>query len=718
MIDLTRFQGEIPRVHPRMLPPGFAQASTNVKFENGALTPYRQPKILDAASDVVGTGADSIYKAPEGWLWWTNDVDVVQGPVAQDRLYYTGNGAPKIRVAGTPYNLAITAPSAKAEAAIKPNSEYLTVENREVLLRQDRTAKTSSGSVVTVSVAYNTATVIIAHPTGLTVNQAQSLVNSLKYRNGNTGAYVVPSLKLIRLIRIKDNGGQQYDSNRNPIGSDTRALDDIGTTVKVAGTTLDYSFPTPVAQSSTDETGQNDPPTLAVTGLAPSYNAGDAAVSLFSGCSISTIESGQMILELRLTVENLANGAIDPKTSETLVYSYTYVSQFDEESAPAPLSNQILWSPGQGIRLSGLAASSQTPRINRKRIYRSQTSATGATDLYLIGEIDNNTGIFDDVPDTTPLQEPIPSLDYDMPPDDLSGLVTMPNGIMAAFVGRTLYFCEPYRPHAWPQKYTLKTDFSIVGLATAGATLVVMTKGCPYIVQGTHPDNMRMERIEVNYPCNAKRSIVDLGYSVAYSTSEGLVQVDQSGARLVTRGLFTQRQWNDLAPSTFICSQHQGRYIISHDDVGTPVKRRCTVIDMTGEMPFVIRTSWRPRCFFFEIGTGRLFFHNSGNVYEFDSQYGPYEQMRWRSQPFLMPSAINLGAILLNVDKVAKSHRVICHLYADGRKVSSTPEINKIARLPSGYRAVTFEVEIVGNAQVTGIHLARTIDEMLQRENV
>ena len=32
---------------------------------------------------------------------------------------------------------------------------------------------------------------------------------------------------------------------------------------------------------------------------------------------------------------------------------------------------------------------------------------------------------------------------------------------------------------------------------------------------------MRMERIEVNYPCNAKRSIVDLGYSVAYSTSEG-----------------------------------------------------------------------------------------------------------------------------------------------------------------------------------------------------
>ena len=63
-----------------------------------------------------------------------------------------------------------------------------------------------------------------------------------------------------------------------------------------------------------------------------------------------------------------------------------------------------------------------------------------------------------------------------------------------------------------------------------------------------HPDNMRMERIEVNYPCNAKRSIVDLGYSVAYSTSEGLVQVDQSGARLVTRGLFTQRQWNDLAP--------------------------------------------------------------------------------------------------------------------------------------------------------------------------
>ena len=113
-----------------MLPPGFAPGLDQRQIRERCADAHRQPKILDAASDVVGTGADSIYKAPEGWLWWTNDVDVVQGPGRWDRLYYTGNGAPKIRVAGTPITSRSPHPSAKAEAAIKPNSEYLTVENR------------------------------------------------------------------------------------------------------------------------------------------------------------------------------------------------------------------------------------------------------------------------------------------------------------------------------------------------------------------------------------------------------------------------------------------------------------------------------------------------------------------------------------------------------------------------------------------------------------
>ncbi|MGL1400235.1 hypothetical protein ACSTI4_24935, partial [Vibrio parahaemolyticus] len=76
---------------------------------------------------------------------------------------------------------------------------------------------------------------------------------------------------------------------------------------------------------------------------------------------------------------------------------------------------------------------------------------------------------------------------YNPPPAGLRGLTAMPNGMMAAFDGKDLYFCEPYLPHAWPASYTLTTDFPIVGLGAFGTSLVVMTTGNLYLVSGTAP---------------------------------------------------------------------------------------------------------------------------------------------------------------------------------------------------------------------------------------
>jgi hypothetical protein len=56
-------------------------------------------------------------------------------------------------------------------------------------------------------------------------------------------------------------------------------------------------------------TGVNDAPTLTATGGTPTYTENGAAVDLFSGVSIGTIEAGQTITGLTLTVSNLADGA-------------------------------------------------------------------------------------------------------------------------------------------------------------------------------------------------------------------------------------------------------------------------------------------------------------------------------------------------------------------------------------------------------------------------
>lgn len=56
-------------------------------------------------------------------------------------------------------------------------------------------------------------------------------------------------------------------------------------------------------------TGVNDAPTLAANGGAPTFTENGSGVDLFGGVSVGTAESGQTIVQLVLTVTNVADGA-------------------------------------------------------------------------------------------------------------------------------------------------------------------------------------------------------------------------------------------------------------------------------------------------------------------------------------------------------------------------------------------------------------------------
>lgn len=66
----------------------------------------------------------------------------------------------------------------------------------------------------------------------------------------------------------------------------------------------------------------------------------------------------------------------------------------------------------------------------------------------------------------------------------LNGIINLPNGMVAGFLGRDIYFCEPYRPFAWPENYIQTIDDPVVGLGRMDTTLAVLTTGNPYFIQG------------------------------------------------------------------------------------------------------------------------------------------------------------------------------------------------------------------------------------------
>lgn len=257
----------------------------------------------------------------------------------------------------------------------------------------------------------------------------------------------------------------------------------------------------------------------------------------------------------------------------TYVYLYTYVSTFGtikEESGPSPASAAVTLTSGQGTTVGGFTNAPTTAagyNITAMRIYRSISDGSGNFNYAFVTEIAITpaTGVpasasYLDILSATQLGAALPSLTWSQPPDALQGLVAMANGILAGFVGNTVYFSEPYYPHAWPSSYALTVPHNIVGLGAFGNMLVVATDKFPYVIGGTTPDSMSQERLPLPEPCVSKRSIVSDEYGVTYASPNGLVSIGSGQRGIITQKLFRRDEWQTYTPSSLIAAIYDGKY--------------------------------------------------------------------------------------------------------------------------------------------------------------
>lgn len=95
-IDIVSMRGEMPRVLPHMLPDGFATLASNCHFRFGVITPASDD---EKSSVTFGIKLETIFQyRQDKWFTWSEVVDAVRSPVAQDaygRVYYTDGKYPK-----------------------------------------------------------------------------------------------------------------------------------------------------------------------------------------------------------------------------------------------------------------------------------------------------------------------------------------------------------------------------------------------------------------------------------------------------------------------------------------------------------------------------------------------------------------------------------------------------------------------------------------------
>lgn len=443
------------------------------------------------------------------------------------------------------------------------------------------------------------------------------------------------------------------------------------------------------------------------------YITGDGVPKLWDGTAFRTLALPAPTALPSVTPAG--HPSEDDAVAESTVFAYTWVTDLGEESPPSPLSGAFSMTSTEGATIGGFDNAWPTGRgVEKIRIYRSQTSLSGNTTLHFVAEFTiadpQNIGSYVHDPASEPINEEISTADYDVPPDDLEGIIAMPNGMLVAFSGRELCFCEPFQPHAWPIKYRLKVDYPIMGLAAFSTMLAIVTTGTPYRAEGTHPELVQMERIEANLPCVAKRSVVDLGYAAVYASTEGVAMITAQGAQNITGGVLTKEQWDALTPSGFVAVRWQGRYMVSHQPVGAGT-RQLSIFDFRGEAPYITTSPVAALDLVEDITTAKVYaLTGARSIVEYDGDTTQEATAIWRSKLFQPTYPMSFGVAHVQGDASAlasPSHAL--RVYADGVLKHTSSALNEAIRLPSGFRSRNWEIEIEGNASINRVVLAEDL---------
>jgi hypothetical protein len=415
-----------------------------------------------------------------------------------------------------------------------------------------------------------------------------------------------------------------------------------------------------------------------------------------------------------VTLSPSASENINTEVPQSRSYIFTYVSYYGEEgvNCDAEAAQVVDVHTDQTVILDFPLNPSGAYNLLKKRVYRTDANGT----YRFVGDAGIATDTFYDAVLEVDLGEEIPTSTFDAPADDVSGdhpegpmlgLVSLPNGIFAGFAGQTVFFSEAFQPHAYPDEYKLTVKSDIVALAPLNTGLLVLTKEKPAIIQGLDPSSMSMMEVDSSLSCVAKRSVVDMGEFVMYSSPDGLVMATESGLSLVTEQTFTRDQWQEYTPSSIVAFQWEGHYVAFYNN-GTESKG--FIFDPRGGKNSFVKLDFYATAGFNDLESDSLYLVVGGSLVVF-AEGSSTENFTWRGKKFYNPRPINPAVAKVECDSYSPNPTF--KLYADGQLMhTQTVTDSYTFRLPSGYKANEFEIELSGSVPINEVCVYESSEEI------
>lgn len=429
---------------------------------------------------------------------------------------------------------------------------------------------------------------------------------------------------------------------------------------------------------------------------------------------------------------------------ESRSYVYTWASAYHEEGPPSDPS-AIVEAPDDTTWALTFTAPTAADLLDRDlaftRIYRTVTAADGTAQFYFVAEIPISQLTYNDVvPNATVVfQGQLQSLYWTAPPDDLEGLCSLPNGMIAGWRGPELWYCEPFRPHAWPAPYQTSVDFEIVGMAAYGQSLIIGTVNQAYTASGVHPSSVTTAIITGSEPCHSQGSFAVLPDGVLYAGQNGLMLCTPAGATNVTRGFISTDKWHQLLNLTQLHAAIMNGAYYCYGGAAEPAfqadafQADAFQIDVSGQNAdgalielkdqriaySILREASPVWNVIQDVWTAEVFLLMGDGVYLHSLTDGERRSFDWTSKTFQLTKPDNMAAmkIVCRPGEAAVQAAGTMEWYVNGVLKFSRPLPvgNKAFRLKTGYKADSFSVRIVGsNLHIDQIEVASTMHELAE----
>lgn len=677
-LTIKSFLGIRPRIPESLLSEREATIARNCDFAYGELRNTKAGfQLLTLANQPLSLYTDDGLT----FYSWDKIVNAVRSPIAKDmfnRLYYTGDGTMKVadrlstRINGGPpassYRVGVPRPTTAPEVEV-PEVPPVTPENANI----EFTFHYESGGI--------------------------------KYQEAKTSTFV-SAFVADAGFQVRNLGANQYQfsvpARKEPVEDDP-------------------------ATTTVDETDEGTPSTAkpVVRMTAKWKDTGETAFDIFSDNSTFYVNVGLYTLTISKdadaeTYTGTLFAGIQEEDKETRAYIYTYVNTYNEEGPPSdPTVVTTSTEVGATVKAFRDSWGDYAP-LKEIRIYRTPTGSTIA-DYYYVGTITaitngDNLTFTDDVV-AEQLNEPLSSLYYYPPDENLVGLMCLPNGILCAWKGTELHFSEAYKPWAWPPAYVKPLEHSVVNGIVNGAGAVITTRGKPYIVSGVSPDSMTTSKLNVDQAGVSQRSIAVVDGLVVYASNDGLVTVNGGTATLnpshkfFTREVWRQRYATGLSEMEF--GVWDGRLVVySPSNYFTPFMIRVDEADGTmTELPQFVA-----KCSFTNVMSDQMYYAIGNAVLQFNG--GNAQSAEWQSRELVLPRPVNFGAAQAMVEgnwsiefwaytRAANG----THSYTLRHTQSVATGLNNF-RLPSGFESDRYRIRITGSGRFRELRVAQTFREL------